>query len=224
MTMKRWLAHFTIVAYLGALSFGLFAHTFKYKQSAHPAMYFVVWDMFWGWSAYALREHVVAEGASGKFYDVSSGPWGDFRPMGPLPRQHYDCSGLHFDRIAKNVLEQTDHEPIIRIYVVEEAWAKRFNMPESVWEARYGTPKEELYRYYHLWQVFLPDGTPTANNGNFLTHNATQAVLDNPRLLSDMQNRRPFFHLQPHSKPAEPDGAEDVADHPRSRKLAPSAN
>ena len=60
--MKRYLTHAMIVAYLGALAFGLFAHTFKFKNYAHPGMYFIVWDMFCGWSGYDVRNHMIAEG------------------------------------------------------------------------------------------------------------------------------------------------------------------
>ena len=67
--MKRLATVLFILAYIGSLGWGIVAHAVKYKASSHPAMYFVVWDMFCGWSAYANRTQIIAEGESGRYYD-----------------------------------------------------------------------------------------------------------------------------------------------------------
>jgi hypothetical protein len=57
--MKRWITHLTIAAYLGVLTWGVVSHALGYKTGMHPGMYFIVWDMFCGWSAYEVRYHLV---------------------------------------------------------------------------------------------------------------------------------------------------------------------
>jgi hypothetical protein len=57
--MKRVLSIAFIVAYLGTLNFGILCHMLGYATASHPLMYFIVWDMFCGWSAYDARAYVV---------------------------------------------------------------------------------------------------------------------------------------------------------------------
>ena len=114
--LKRWLAGAFIVAYLSALGLGVVSHALAFQQNAHPMMYFVVWDMFCGWSAYASRTHVIAEGESGKFYRLTPTPWGEYHPYSDLGRQHYDPFSSHCQRIGTNVLRHTRHEPISRMW------------------------------------------------------------------------------------------------------------
>ncbi|HIK95579.1 MAG TPA: hypothetical protein EYG03_26840, partial [Planctomycetes bacterium] len=64
--LRRWMTHAVIVVYLSWLGHGVFCHALQYRVSAHPLMYFTVWDMFCGWSGWSYRTHVVAEGESGK--------------------------------------------------------------------------------------------------------------------------------------------------------------
>src|SRR5262249_43908290 len=78
-----------IASYLGTLSYGIFCHTLGFGVGAHPLMYFIVWDMFCGWTAYDSRVHVVAETENQKYYDVATPPWGEFHPWGHLGRQHF---------------------------------------------------------------------------------------------------------------------------------------
>ncbi len=128
--MKRWLTHLTIVGYLTALGWGIVAHSLNFGTHIHPSMYFVVWDMFCGWAAYDTRNQVIVEGESGKFYEVLPAPWGEIHPYGDLGRRHYDPYQTFCMSMAQNVLKHTDHEPIARIFVLEEAWAKKFNLPD----------------------------------------------------------------------------------------------
>ena len=65
MVVKKWLTHLVITGYIGALAWGLVSHTFEYKNDSHPAMYYIVWDMFCGWGSYSNRVQVIAEGESG---------------------------------------------------------------------------------------------------------------------------------------------------------------
>ena len=146
-----------IGGYLLVMGGGVVSHALGLGQNAHPLMYYVVWDMFCGWSAQSARTHVLAEGESGAWYDASTGPWDGFRPYGDLPRVHYDTGGVHAPRLALNVLRQTDHEPIRRLVVVEETWPKKFNLPAEVWDRRFGTEKKPV-SYFAVRHVVTPDG------------------------------------------------------------------
>ena len=62
--LKRGLSYLTITSYVGILLFGIFCHTFSFRTGSHPGMYYIVWDMFCGWSAYSIRTHIIGEGIS----------------------------------------------------------------------------------------------------------------------------------------------------------------
>jgi hypothetical protein len=155
-------------------------------------MYYIVWDMFCGWSAWSTRTHVLAEGESGAFYELAPGPWGEFHPYGQLDRRHYDpyhnfCLGM-----ARNCLKHTRHEPITRILVVEEAWNKKFNVPDGPLEQN-PNAFEECPRYYHLRYAFDGNGLPLAQNAPWLNHQSALAMATNPRLREDSRRGRPFL-------------------------------
>ena len=158
--LTRWAAGLFIGGYLSVLAVGVASHAVGYGQGSHPIMYYVVWDMFCGWSAQSYRTHVLAEGESGTWYDVGTGPWDDgrpFRPYGELKRVHYDVDATHAASLGMNVLRHTAHEPIMRIAVVEECWAKKYNMPEPYWSARWNVPKDPA-SYFAVRHTLTADG------------------------------------------------------------------
>lgn len=192
---KRWLVCGFIGLYLGSLSYGILAHTLQTGTGSHPAMYFVVWDMFCGWSAWSTRNQIVAEGESGKFYDVGTPPWRDYCPYGSLARRHYDPNQRYVVHLAQNVLKHTMHEPITRIFVVEEAWPKRFNLPDPLWQKRLSTPKDRKV-YTHLRHVVTGEGMLLSSQPGFITYQTGLVMAKNPRLRHDSQKRRPFITLE----------------------------
>lgn len=194
--MKRGLAIATIAVYLGSLTFGIAAHALNFKSDIHPAMYFVVWDMFCGWAGYETRTHIIGEGESGKFYQLAPGPWGDFNPFGDIDRHHYDAFLNHARTQALNCLQQTDHEPMQRIFVVDEVWAKKFNLPNDLWAKRYVEPKEP-YSYFHLRQVMNGEGQMVTLHGSWFDHQAGLCLSDNPRIWREAQQNKPFYQLNP---------------------------
>jgi len=107
--MKRWLTHSFIAAYLLALSWGIVAHAVNFGTGAHPAMYYVVWDMFCGWTSYSSRTLIIGQGESGKYYELAPGPWGEFKPFGKLGRRNYDPSGTHSPKLALNALRRPNY-------------------------------------------------------------------------------------------------------------------
>lgn len=193
--MKRLLAVGTIVAYLGVLGAGLGSHALNYKTGAHPTMYFIVWDMFCGWSAYEDRTHIIGQGESGKYYDLAPAPWGDYRPFGDIERHHYDPFATHAGNLAMNTLRYSDHEPIQQIFVVQEAWAKKFNLPDDLWAERYPEPKDP-HSYFHVRKILGPDGMAQASNLAWFDHQSKMCLSDNPRLAADSNRGKPFFEMQ----------------------------
>jgi hypothetical protein len=222
--MKRWLSVGFIAGYLGLLSLGLVSHTVGFGTGVHPMMYYLVWDMFCGWSAYDSRLHIIAEGDSRKFYELTPTPWGELHPWGHLGREHYDMFNSQTTRIAENVLKHTAHEPISRIYVVEECWAKKYNLPDAVWNMRYDEAKDPQH-YYRLRSVILADSMMGKHYANWLTYQTVKAVADNPRLQLQSSTSRPMFYLDlekqaQRSMPFPGMGA----DYPRPSIGAPSAD
>lgn len=194
--MKKWLTHLAIAAYLSALAWGIVAHTFGFKNNAHPAMYYVVWDMFCGWGSYSNRMQVIAEGESGEFYQVTPAPWGTIKPFGKLDRRHYDFYGVAINRIAMNVLKHTEHEPISRIYVLDECWPKKFNIPDKLWNERY-TEAKDPHHYFHVRYVIAGDGTLVEQNPNWFQYQQMVAVSSNPRLVQELERSRPMYAVNP---------------------------
>lgn len=201
--MKRFFAIAVIFGYLGSLCFGLFAHTLSKGAASHPAMYYLVWDMFCGWGSYSARVHFVAEGASGTFYELTPTPWGDFTPYGSVARRNYDRLGVYMPRFAQNILRHTKHEPIAQVFVVEELWPKKYNIRDDVWARLHGGPKDQQ-TYYNLWAVLDGDGNPNEVYPNWYSKQAIYTISNNPRLHAEASRSRSFFSNL--SKPWTPGG------------------
>jgi len=194
--MPRWITNLFIASYLGAMALGIGCHALRFGTGSHPLMYFVVWDMFCGWSAHEIRFHVLGEGESGNYYRLAPGPWNSFSPYGELTRQHYDTLGNSFHKMARMTLEHTEHEPMRRVLVVEECWPKKYNLPDSLWKLRYDEPKDPQ-SYFWVRQVHTPEGELVAYHGDWLNHVSAVALSNNPRLMSDARRGKPFYAINP---------------------------
>ncbi len=210
-TIKRWAVSLVIVSYLGSLGYGIVCHTLNFNTAAHPGMYFVVWDMFCGWSAYANRLHIVGEGEDNRFYQLAPGPWTDFTPYGDLARHQYDPFLNHSSRLVQNCLEHTRAQPMRRILVIEEYWAKKYNLPDSVWAHFFDEPRKK-YSYFQLRMVMAPCGTPVRRFPSWLDRQSQLAVSarslpshpdsSTPGLSSELRaTMRPFDGLSPGQLP-----------------------
>lgn len=200
--MKRWLTNTIIAGYLGALLVGLVSHAVVYRTNSHPLMYFLVWDMYCGWSAFETRLHALGETYDGKYYELLPAPWGEFHPYGGPARRHYDVHVRFVPQMAELVLAHTEHEPIRRIIVVEEAWSKKYNLPDPLWAQRYAEPKQR-YSYFHVRAVTAPDGGMISRFTPWTAALANQAIMDNPRLMSDVAKGHAFFAVDPPAVPAD---------------------
>ncbi len=174
-----------IACYVGWLSWGIVAHALKVGICGNPVMHYVVWDMFCGWSAYDDRTHIIAEGASGQYYEVRE-PWGPFQPFGSTDRIHYDVGNALLSRHIVNVLKRTSHEPIDRVFVSEEIWPKQYNLPPRLWDHYYQQPPDKQ-SYYHVRAVFNAKGTQLVAYPNWQTQQTLNSIADNPRLRKELQ-------------------------------------
>lgn len=190
--MKRFLTAGFIVGYIGVLLYGNICHFLQFGTTTHPFMYMIVWDMFCGWSAFDTRIHIIAEGQDDKYYALNPAPWGELHPYGYIGRENYDQFQNHTGGMGLNVLRHTQHVPISRVFVVEECWAKKYNMPDSVWRARYECPKDKQ-SYYRMRVVLLPDGTMTQAYTSWVAFQSGQMMMDNPRLQERSRLSRPMF-------------------------------
>ena len=185
--MERWLSNGFIAAYLGILLLGIGSHALQFKTHSHPLTYYVVWDMFCGWSAWEQRTHIIGEGESGTLYELAPGPWGEYRPYGDIPRQHYDPFFNHAVRQGVNTLQHTQHEPISRILVYEEVWPKKFNLPESLRQRLSPVPQEPNTQF-QLRFICDADGTVRQRNESWFDVQKQMAISNNPRLQRDARS------------------------------------
>lgn len=195
--MKRWLASTFIVVYLSVLMFGLTCHTLSVGVSSHPAMYWIVWDMFCGWATYASKVHILAEGESGKYYELAPGPWGGFSPWADkIDRANYDVYGTHCARIALNTLKHSKHEPISRMFIVEESWSKKYDLPPAIWQARIDEPQNKQ-TYCRVVAEMCGEGNVLRTYQNFLAYQNHISITSNPRLQEEAQRYTPMYIVNP---------------------------
>ena len=192
--MTRWkllLGSAFIASYVGVLSWGIVAHALKVGLCGNTLSYFVVWDMFCGWTAWDSRTHVIAEGASGKFYEIRE-PWGEFHPFGHVARIHYDNTNNLLPKHIHNVLSHTEHEPIDRVFVIEEVWPKQYNLPPKLYQQHFGRANDKL-SYFHLRAVCRDDGALVTSYPDWYTQQALNAIYDNPRLQRQSRDASSFY-------------------------------
>jgi len=190
--MKRVLALAVIAVYIGILIFGNTCHLLRFGVTSHPWMYMIVWDMFCGWTAFDSRTHIIGEADNGKYYDLSNPPYDVLHPYGYIARENYDVFNNHTGLMGLNVLKHTRHEPVSRVFVVEECWAKKYNLPDHVWNLRYDDPKDN-FRYHRMRVVMLPDGSTTHAYNSWVAFQGGRMMVDNPRLVELSRMSQPMF-------------------------------
>lgn len=221
--MRRWLSSLFIAGYLAALAAGLGGQVLKFGTSSHPAVYFVVWDMFCGWSTFEARYHLIAEGESGTYYWLAPAPWDNFAPYGDLARHQYDYYGNGLLRMAQNTLDHTQHEPIRRIISIEECWPKKYNLPDHLWELRCGEPKDPI-SYFWVRNVYSPDGQPLEGRPSFLAQLYADTIFKNPRLAQDAMRGQQMFAINPYDRLRATQGASLENVNASSGDSMPNAN
>lgn len=190
--MKRIAISAFIVLYLATLGYGTACHMLGYRMHDRIGMYFIVWDMYCGWDAYEIRKHLVAEGESGTCYELTPAPWGSYAPFGSAAREDLDYLANYSGEVARNVLDHTEHEPIVRVYQIDECWNKKYNLPENLWQRRYEEPRER-YSYNYIHAIYQPDGQPIQVEQSWKNFLANETLKNNPRLLEEIAAGQPFL-------------------------------
>ena len=175
-----------IAVYMCYLSWGIAAHALKVGLCGNTLSYFAVWDMFCGWTAWDGRTHIIAQDSNGEFLEVRE-PWGEFHPFGHVARIHYDNTNHLLSGHIDNILKNTVHENIDRVYVVEEVWPKQYNVPPKLFEQYFERANDKL-SYFHLRAICAPNGRPLTINPDWHTQQQLNAVYDNPRLRRQSHN------------------------------------
>jgi hypothetical protein len=198
--MNKPFVQLFIVGYLAVLAFGLAVHTVGWNANAHPAMYFIVWDMYGGSSPFEERRHILAEGASGAYYELNSPPWGEFVPFGSAGRSTYDFSALFTDQFARCTLAHTDHEPIVRLFQVDELWNRKFNLGDRAWSVVHQEPRSR-HSYFYLRGAFDNTGAPLSLYTDFYSVLAAKALMNNPQLQGTIARTRPYATIDAMTRP-----------------------
>lgn len=195
--MRRWFVGCFIAAYVSALGFGITCHAVRMGVFIHPAMYFIVWDMYCGWSAYNHRHRVVAEGVSGTYYDLNPAPWGSFRPYDRLDRLQYMLDLDKQAKVAVQVANHTRHEPFSRMFIIEESWAKQFDLPDYIWKA-HNAIRRSPHTYTKIAVEMSGNGEIMNIFPNWLETQGRQMVTDNPRLQQEIRGSKSFWMVDEH--------------------------
>jgi hypothetical protein len=192
MKIPRWVSGLFVGVYISLLSWGIVGHALKMPSIANAFGYFIVWDMFCGWQAYDNRTHIIGEDSQGNYYEIRE-PWGAFQPFGNVDRVNYDVSNYLAVRHIRNVLKHSDHPPLDRVYVVQEIWAKQYNVPDHLWNCCFSEPKDKM-SYFNLRAVCTEDGMPIETNPDWFTAQTLNTIADNPRLRQQAQSAQPYYN------------------------------
>ena len=193
---SRWAVNSLIAGYLGALAVGLALHAWQLPGHNTLPGYFVVWDMFCNWTGYENRVRFIGEGESGRHYDLLAADIHSPRLHGSEHRAHYDYSGRHTPLVASRVAERSRHEPLTRIFVMEESWSKQFNLPPRLYEQTHGCrPDRVVHR--HLRGILAPNGHVLQTQAGWFVCQQQEAMFANPTLRGDAYRGRSLYAGNP---------------------------
>ncbi len=95
-------------------------------------------------------------------------------------------------RMGAVTLKYTDHEPMVKMYVVEEIWAKKYDLPDAIWNRRYDEAKDP-YSYFRVRGEYTPDGQLMARYVPWAHYQQLVGLSKNPRLYAESQKSRSMF-------------------------------
>ena len=186
-----------IAGYLGSLAIGLALHAWQLPGHNTLPGYFVVWDMFCNWTGYENRVRFIGEGESGRHYDLLAADIHSPRLHGSEHRAHYDYSGRHTPLVASRVAERSRHEPLTRIFVMEESWSKQFNLSPRLYEQTHGCRQPDRVVHRHLRGILAPNGRVLQTQASWFVCQQQEAMLANPALQGDAYRGRNLYTANP---------------------------
>ena len=103
-----------------------------------------------------------------------------------------DVTNMHIPRHIDHVLRHTSHEPIERVFVVEEHWPKQYNVPDRLWDSFYDEPADKI-SYYNLRAICTDSGQLISSRPGWIYRQTLLSISDNPRLENAMRQANPFY-------------------------------
>lgn len=157
-TLRRAAACVAIAAYLGTTAFYLARHALG-KPSPTPLGYCFTWDMFpWHYSE-SCRRVALGQRRSGEYVQLVPCGLQQFRGgvHGGLTRVDLDRRGGWFRPTVEQTLRLTGagggSDPVTQVWLCEEYWPVKFNLPPEVYVEQTGRPRPER-RYWRVLGKF----------------------------------------------------------------------
>jgi hypothetical protein len=141
-----------ILAYLGAGLFFLYGHVLG-DTSRFALGYFWTWDMFPNYPSFSARRFALGQTQSGQYVLVfptdqvrhRRGGHGDLTRF-DLPRNDGALRKAVSDHLQAHP-PQAMEDPITYVFLVEKYWPVRFNLPDELYEPKYGEPNPHRVAY-----------------------------------------------------------------------------
>ena len=75
----------------------------------------------------------------------------------------------------------TQHEPIERVFAVQEVWPKQYNLPPELYQEYFARENDKL-PYFHVRAICSENGSPLQVYPSWFDQQSLKTVYDNPRL------------------------------------------
>ena len=166
---RRLLAVSAVIVY-SAVTFGFLALHAVGDQGWYPTAYFFTWDMFPIYYYEASRRIAVGRTRGGQYVRLHPGPFDRFRGgvHADLTKVDLDRSGRLFRRAVEHTLAMTSErqrlDPVTHVFLLEQYWPEKFNLPPDLYEAWAGAPRPDR-KYWRVTGEFDVPSLPDSESG-----------------------------------------------------------
>ena len=151
--MRRVVAVVLILCYLGAGTFFLYCHLLGETRGL-PWAYYWTWDMFPNYPSFSARRMALGETKSGEFVQVFPTNKIRYRRGGSGDLTRYDLprNDATLKYAVAEALKETppaeEEDPVTYVFLVEEYWPVRFNLPDDLYQESFGeeNPRRHAFR------------------------------------------------------------------------------
>ncbi len=162
--LRRAAAVFCIGLYLLANVFFLVRNSVG-ATGPDPWAYFFTWDMYPFYRTTSSRPLAFGRTKNGTCVELLPSPLQEFRwgLDGTATRTDMDRGFRYTSSTIRKVLRSSkhaDHNPIVHVYVIEEYWPARFNLPDDVysrtidWPPRSAGQSNPRRKYWKVLEEF----------------------------------------------------------------------
>jgi hypothetical protein len=143
--LRRLPALLVIAAYLGASGWYFYRHALG-DAAAEPAAYLFTWDMFPNYPSWSARRIAVAQTRSGRYLRILPSRGQQFRRGRDGEHSRFDLprSDAAFQQAVDRTLRThwpiDPADPVVYVFLLEQYWPVRFNLPDDLYESVYGEP------------------------------------------------------------------------------------